>query len=263
MKKEFLTTINNISNWSPKDGIEIYKQLEILNWAPWLAASPESLSGRAIVFSQGQLKITEPGGNIIASLSTNRIHWNGDVGSLPSWDDVAGDPTDYSKTYQPNGNTLVLMSMNVHPDYRGLGLARELIRQARKVAKNLEVNYLIGSFRPNEFGNFKLIGNNWSVPFEKYCNMIREDCLPIDSWLRNLVRNGMIPLTVDQNAMTVTVPLDQFNHYRTSYNPDNWKEVWPGLWECGEVGRWTVNHIDSTATYKESNLWGLLPIIIN
>jgi hypothetical protein len=90
--------------------------------------------------------------------------------------------------------------------------------------------------------------------------MIREDGFPVDSWLRNLVRNGMVPLTVDQNAMTVTASLDQFNQYKTSYNPDKWKEVGPGLWECGEVGRWTIDNISNAATYKESNLWGLLPI---
>jgi len=70
----------------------------------------------------------------------------------------------------------------------------------------------------------------------------------------------MIPLKVDQNAMTVTVPLDRFNECKTSYNPDKWKEVAPELWKCGEVGRWTIDHINNAATYKESNLWRLLPI---
>lgn len=49
----------------------------------------------------------------------NRIDWDGQRDTLPCWDKIAGDPTDYSQTYKPEGNTLVAMSMNVDPLHQG------------------------------------------------------------------------------------------------------------------------------------------------
>lgn len=121
--------IENIAtgNWTPQDAEKIYNILEKPNWAPWLEASKESIEGRSIVFPQGQLVIKSIDGTPIASLSTNQIYWDGKVEALPTWDDVAGDPTTYEKTYHPNGNALVMMSMNVHPEH-----------QRRRTGKNFD-----------------------------------------------------------------------------------------------------------------------------
>lgn len=243
-----------ISNWIPKDGPKIYSQVETLNWAPWLEASPKTLSSRAEIFPEGHLIIKNGENKILATVSTNRINWNGNPTTLPCWDDVAGEPTDYSQTYNLDGNTLVLMSMNVHPEYQGYGLAKTLIEEIKNQAKTLGIVNLIGSFRPNEFGEFKLNQDNWQVDFEDYCKNTREDGWPVDGWLRNLMRNGMEPLLVDRKAMTVTVLISEFELYKSSYNIGKWKEVKQGVWECGEVGQWIINN--ELATYQESNLWG-------
>jgi len=247
-----------VNLWKPEDGSEIYNQVEKLNWAPWLSASPQTLSARAMVFPEGHLIIKDiEGKKILATLSTNRINWDGDITHLPSWDRVAGEPTDYSSTYDPDGNTLVLMSMNVHPEYQGAGLARQLIGLIKEQAKELGITNLIGSFRPNEFGKFKSEGSNWQIDFEKYCKTNQKDGWPIDGWLRSLKKNGMEPLIVDREAMTVPTSLDEFEQYKASYNLGKWKEVTPGIWECGEVGQWKI--IDDQATYQECNLWGKFP----
>lgn len=247
-----------VKNWVPKDGILIYNQVEKYNWAPWLAATPETLTGRAKVFPEGQLVIKdESGKKILATLSTNRINWSGNIDELPCWDDVAGEPTDYSKTYVDDGNTLVLMSMNVHPEYQKEGLARKLIEEIKTQAKKLGVIHLIGSFRPNEYGKFKTQSDNWKVDFEEYCKMIRDDGWPIDGWLRSLMKNGMEPLITDRKAMTVTIITEEFLNLK-SMEPEKWKEVAPGTWECQEVGFWKVT--DDQAVYQECNLWGKLII---
>lgn len=252
--KKGLKTV--IKNWAPNDGPHIYDQVEKLNWAPWLAATPETLSGRAEVFPEGQLIIKdESSKKILATLSTNRINWSGNLDDLPCWDDVAGEPTDYSNTFMPAGNTLVLMSMNVHPDFQKEGLARQLIEEIKKQAKNLGITHLIGSFRPNEYGKFKSQGENWKVDFEEYCKMTRDDGWPIDGWLRSLMKNGMEPQIVDQKAMTVQISTTEFLNYK-SMKPEKWKEVTPGIWECQEVGFWKVD--GNQAIYQECNLWGKL-----
>lgn len=248
-----------VSLWKPEDGLKIYNQVEKKNWPPWLAAKPKILSGRAKIFPEGQLMIKSLKDNtILATLSTNRFNWDGIAEHLPNWDLVAGNPPDYSTTYQPQGNTLDLISMNVHPEYLGSGLAHLMIELIKEQAKALGITYLIGDFRPNEYGEFKSKENNWQVDFEEYCKKTRADGWPSDAWLRNLIRNGMVPLIVDRNAMTVHVSLDEFKQYRLSYLPEKWKEVDTGVWECGQVGQWKVN--EKEAVYQESNLWGQIPM---
>lgn len=261
MEKIIKTQSENITtdNWTVKDAEVIYELLEKPNWAPWLAASKDSLVGRSLVFPQGQLVLKGVDDTPLASLSTNQIFWNGQLETLPTWDEVAGDPTTYAHTYKSKGNTLVLMSMNVHPEYKGIGLARTLTEEIKKVASKLNVDYLIGSFRPTQFGKYKSQPDKWSADFADYCKLLREDKLPIDSWLRNLIRNGMIPLTVDKEAMAVETSIHELWEFMQVYNMSMWNEVMSNVWECGEVGQWTINPKSQKANYRESNLWGTIP----
>ena len=246
-----------LGSWTPEIALQIHNNLELKSWAPWLAASPESLVGRSNTFPDGQLFLKSPEGKLIASVSTNRIEWDGNADTLPNWDTVAGDPTTYENTYIPHGNTLALISMNVHPDYKKHGLPTTLVHQVQKVAKELGIEYIAGSFRPSEFGKYK--ATHGVVPFEEYIFQTREDGLPVDAWIRSLTRNGMIPLKIDTQAMTVPVDIQTFFELKTQYYPELWHEVSKNVWECGEVGQWTVNTVEGSAIYQESNLWGVLP----
>jgi len=261
MAKEILTSSEwPVVSWKPEDADKIFKELEKPNWAPWLAASLEAIKARAEVFPAGQLCMWLPGKDImVATLSTNQINWDGNPSNLPCWDEVAGEPTTYENTYIPTANTLVLMSMNVRPGFYGQGLAGKMINQIQQTAKVLGIEYLIGSFRPNQLGQYKAETGNWQIDFGEYCLLTREDGLPVDGWLRSLTRKGMVPLAVDNQAMTVKVSLKEFYQYQDEYKPDFWQEVAPEIWECGEVGQWQVNKESGLAVYQESNLWGKLP----
>ncbi len=247
----------SIKKWSPETALQIHNTMEVVNWAPWLSASPESLIGRSYVFPEGQLLIQSSNGFILASVSTNRIQWSGCIEELPDWDTVAGDPTTYETTYNPKGNTLTLMSMNVHQEYRKFGLATQLIHAVQECAHQLGVIYIAGSFRPSEFGRYK--AHHQVIPFSEYVQKKREDGLPYDPWIRSLTRSGMIPLKVDSHAMTVTLPIDELQSLRETYQPELWQEGVNGVWECGEVGQWTIDETTGLATYQESNLWGIIP----
>jgi len=237
----------------------MYDVLEHPNWAPWLEASAQTLAGRAAVFPAGQLVMKDLQGHYAASLSLNQINWDGVVAHLPSWDDVAGDPTNYSKTYIPNGNTLVLLSMNIAPSYKGLQLPSKMLDAAKNLTKSLGVMHLIGSFRPSGYGEIKK--GMQGLDFETYCLLKQNGSKkPLDPWLRSLWWNGMTMLAVDEKAMTVPVSIGEFEEYKHTYKPDAWFEIKPGIWECGEVGQWTVNKESGIATYQESNVWGSLPL---
>lgn len=241
--------------WRVEDAEQIYETLESRNWAPWLATPPSILAEYSRIFPEGQLIVKDENNFPIATLTTNRIDWDGNPDSLETWDKVAGGSVevgDYGDTFNSNGNTLVLMSMNVNPNYQGNGYAKMLIEQIQATAKKLGIKHIISPFRPNNYGEHKI--QHGDPGFDAYCAMTREDGFPVDGWLRNLARNGMRPLKIAGKSMEVAVPTSQFEEYKINYNPQNWKQIGDGMWECGEVGTWQVSN--GKAVYTENNIWG-------
>ena len=102
-----------VSNSRPEWAQSIYMVLERPNWAPWLAASADTLGRRAEVFPEGQLVIMRNDEVLMASLSMNRINWDGNPDALPSWDDVAmetfhSDPySSWQRGTNENANGLI------------------------------------------------------------------------------------------------------------------------------------------------------------
>jgi GNAT superfamily N-acetyltransferase len=249
-----------VTGWQSEDCWPIYQRLERTNWAPWLAYSPDHLERLWRVFPDGHLVVRDVDGRVLAYLSANRIEWDGDAATLPTWDEVAGGSVllpDYDVRYARTGNTMVLLSLSVSQELQGTGLPGRLIREAQVVARRLGLEHLIGSFRPTQYGRYKL---RFSDPgFEAYCAMRRADGQPLDAWLRVLARRGMQSLRVARRAMKVRVSRQAFEEYRQVHNPGDWMEILPGRWECGEAGAWRVPSGSDTAMYVEDNLWGALP----
>lgn len=252
--REIPTPQLSVEHWQPSD-VPAIARLEAGTWAPWLRKPTQHLETIAERFPTTQLLVRDGRGDIAATVTANRVNWDGDPASLTTWDDVAGGEvagSDYTATYVPTGNTLCLMSMNVDPIIQGERLAPKLLEGMRDVAKELGVQHLISSFRPSGFGDYKL--RHGQISFEEYCRLTREDGEPLDPWLRSTSRLRMQPLRIEEQSMKVTVPLDTFQEYQQSYNPHKWKEVTEGRWECGETGTWTVQR--DQAVYVEPNLWG-------
>lgn len=239
----------------PGNIVDLEKRL----WAPWLAASEDSIHGRMDIFPEGQLCVYDDY-QLHASLSLNRIQWDGDPESLPSWDAVAGDPTTYENTYISDGNTLTMMSMNVNPESQGLRLPARLVDAAKKMAGREGIENIIGSFRPSEYGKATLdaIRRHEVMPlFDNYATATDSEGLPLDAWLRSLSRNGMVPLKVDSDAMIVNISAAEFEQ---EVLQADWREVEVDghmiIW-CGQTG-FFYKEADGSYTYKESNVWGKL-----
>jgi hypothetical protein len=264
-------------------GAEIFEVLEVPNWAPWLRFSAEELDAQSEVFPAGQILVCDQESRPLASLSTNRIDWDGVLEHLPTWDRVAGPTRTYRDTYAQNGNAIVLMSANVRRDARKTRLTDLLIDQIKRLAATEGIEHILSDFRPSEYGAYKLEAyklEREGTGFAAYCAWARQDGLPMDGWLRSLTRNGMQPLGVDSRAMVVRTTLEEFSRYRATYHLDRWyrltdpnvisirmSEHTPHLdlddvdekWECGETGTWYVDRSGGRALYVESNLWGRLP----
>jgi GNAT superfamily N-acetyltransferase len=247
-----------ISKWEKGDHPDLYK-LEEKTWAPWMRKPQKNFAIITKIFPNGQRKITNKSGQIVAMFSTNRINWDGDTESLPTWDLVAGgsiEQGNFSSTYISYGNTLDIMSISVDPDMQGKGLATILFNELINIAQELEVEHLIASFRPCGFGSFKV--KSGLIAFDEYCKITTEDGLPRDPWLRIATRYGMVPLRIERSAISVEVSLKQFEEWKETYNPENWTQNEKDQWECGEAGVWTIK--GNKAKYVEPNLWGEIPI---
>lgn len=248
-----------ISKWTKTDHPSLYK-LEEKTWAPWLRKPQKNFAVISKIFPEGQRKITNLNGEAIAMFSTNRINWDGDTQTLPTWDAVAGGSVelgDFSKTYVPDGNTLDIMSISVDPDMQGKGLATILFMEVISIAGELGIEHLIASFRPCMYGDFK-VKSGEAISFDEYCRITADDGLPGDPWLRTATRYGMVPLRIERSAITVEVTKSRFEKFKKIYNPDNWSLNSEGKWECGETGVWTIK--GNKAKYVEPNLWGEIPI---
>ncbi len=258
----------------------IYEELESKNWAPWLRFSPEELAEHRSVFPRGQITLYDIEGIPKASLDTVRISWSGDVEDLTTWDLVAGRYDSYSETHDPSGNTVALLSMSVREDAKGEGCAKSIIETLKESFLNEGVEYIIGDFRPTDFGKYK--SQTKKVDFVEYINERRNDGQFIDGWLRSIEKSGGQILKPDPRAMVIKTSLEEFGKFQQEHSPEKWWSVnihsnegktlidWheplnelqsiDEVWECGEAGTWYVDASNNEAVYIESNVWGQLPL---
>lgn len=260
-----VTTWDNV--WA--DWMEQIIDIESQLWAPWLAASRESLIGRSKVFSAGQL-VAISKGKVLGTLSLNQIKWDSDVPT--SWNDVAGEPSTYQNTFMEDGDSLVMMSMNcIAPWTHPL-----LVSAAKSLSKKKNISNIIGSFRPNQFHQFVLeeFRKTWEQSltqqsvqelFERYLNTKDDKGRIKDQWIWILSHKyNMRPFQIDVNAMNVETTLEEFEMYQ---NQDQsrwimWKKMWDEqgieIWWCGQTWFWYVNRDKNEAIYRESNVWWIL-----
>jgi len=254
LREAFLSNGFEIRTYTSEEAQRIYEDLEVPTWAPWLRATPETLAKRTEVFPEGQIAIWN-GERPIASISLNRFNYDGNVGNLPTRDELAGYPSTYEGTFVPDGNAVAMMSINIHPEFQGKGFTQDIITAVKTLKTTLGIEHVMGPFRPSQFGDYSR--DNPDANFTSYVHLKRPDELPVDAWLRTLARNGMRMLRIDDAAMVVPdVSIEQFNQYRYSYNPGKWTEIRSNVWRCGQTGIWIVG--EETATYTEGNVWGIL-----
>jgi GNAT superfamily N-acetyltransferase len=245
-------------SFAAESGIEPISELNQSNWPAWLTSSQDSLAGRAEVFPEGQLCLVSELG-LLATLSSNRINWDGTIQALPTWDEVAGSPSTFEHTFIPDGNTVCLMSTNVSPAGKGQQLPKRLFGAIVDYGRAEGVDHIIGPFRPSAYGRTVLAAaerGDEPPSFGAYCATVNEHDEPLDPWLRSVSRNGMRPLAVEPAAMIVPVTSEQFNTFR---QPE-WRMVTINgqeAWSCAQTG-FFYPQPDGNFLYKESNLWGTI-----
>ncbi len=159
---------------------------------------------------------------------------------------------------QAGANAVFLIAISVDPEYRKHKLPTLLIGSARQAAQRLGFDYVAAPFRPNGYGAYKAERKlaHSDALFADYCAMSTAEGLPVDPWLRNVVRHGARLLKPVSRSLCVKGSLAKFDRLRESFRPDHWYSPAPDVWECGETCTWYVDPARHLVMSVESNYWG-------
>lgn len=146
---------------------------------------------------------------------------------------LLGTPTD----------VLAALEIFVRSDKQGLGLSSRILLALREHAKALGFAEVVVPVRPNGKQDI-------DEPMRSYAHRTREDCLPVDPWLRTHVRAGGTIAGVASRSMVIPGTLEEWRN-------------WTGL-PFDTSGQVTVTgalapvlcDVDhGTAVYIEPNVW--------
>lgn len=256
-----------IGNWTEEDADEL-RYVEEQAWAPWLRFPKNAFTHMAKIYPQGQFLIRQKK-QIIAHLATTRFDWDGEIGSLPSWDAAAGasvSDVDLTKMLKPDGTAICLLSMSVLPDYRQQNLSSTLMQAVENYGSQTSAECIIGPFRPSNYGQWRreqrklAQESNKLIPtdFETYINIKDQLGRKYDRWLGIVSsKHGIRFVKIEPEAMVVEVSENELNGFRRSYHPEAWDEVYPRkVYDCTtEAGIWTIEN--GLARYVQPNYWGI------
>ena len=106
----------------------------------------DQIQSQLELFPEGQLAI-EYEGKLVASASALIVDF-GDYSEWHDWKEIAD--SGYIRNHDPDGDTLYGIEMMVHPDYRGLKLARRLYEARRDLARRFNLaRSIVGGRIPN------------------------------------------------------------------------------------------------------------------
>jgi hypothetical protein len=159
-------------------------------------------------------------------------------------------------------NAVFLIAITVDPDYRKQNLPRYLIDAATQAARRLGCDYVAAPFRPTAYGAYKAerrLAHSDQL-FIEYCQRTNAEGLPLDPWLRAVVRLGARLLKPVPRSLVIKGPLAKFERLRSSFRAADWYSPATDVWECGETCTWYVDRARRLASSVEPNLWGVVDL---
>jgi GNAT superfamily N-acetyltransferase len=159
-------------------------------------------------------------------------------------------------------NAVFLDGITLDPAYRHHHLPQRLLDQAKESARRLGYAYVAAPFRPNRYGAYKAERQaaHSDALFVEYCTARNPEGLPIDPWLRTVVRNGARLLRAAPRSLVIKGSMAKFERLRQTFRPGDWYSPAPDVWECGESCTWYVDRARRLVASVESNWWGVIDL---
>jgi GNAT superfamily N-acetyltransferase len=258
-----------------------------------LTSNRHTENARAALFPDFFHQVRASSGRVVAYLATVPGYWPADVGSLHTFDYVdktlhIGPVTMTGLTsghvvlarwlHAPGAferltrrwrarrtsgaNAVCLIAISVDPEFRKQQLAARLVGAAERAARRLGFAYVIAPFRPNDYGQFKAarrVGHSDAL-FADYCRLTNDAGLPVDPWLRTVVRLGARLVKPVPRSCVIERSIAEFERFRESHRPADWYSPSPDVWECGETHTWYVDRARGVSVSVEPNYWGVIDL---
>jgi len=154
------------------------------------------------------------------------INWDESIGDLPlGW----SDSTYRSSLEKKCKNTYVALFARVQSEFRQQGHAAKLIETMKELSI-IENKHLIIPLRPP----FRYKEEYAQMSFNDFCNLVRDDGMPLDPWIRLHYKIGATKLLVSefshQHAMSIQdfcssfprVKLDKTGYYMVNINKETY-----------------------------------------
>jgi GNAT superfamily N-acetyltransferase len=172
------------------------------------------------------------------------VVWNGTLDDLPHQIGAgllrAGDI--YQKGMKPD--TLLSIAVMVRKDHRNYGLGSAVIQAMRTLARSYQCDSLIVSLRPTLKSQYPL------TPMERYVQWKKDDGEPFDPWLRIHIRLGAELIKVNQNVLTVTSSVAQWETWTRMRFPESGRYIVPGALEPVDI-----DCENNLGRYEEPGVW--------
>jgi GNAT superfamily N-acetyltransferase len=159
-------------------------------------------------------------------------------------------------------NVVYLIAISVDPAYRKHKLPTLLLGAAKDAARKLGYDHVVAPFRPNAYGAYKAERRltHSDALFQEYCAQTNADGLPLDPWLRTVVRQGARLLRPMARSLAIKGSLAKFDRLRKNFRPRDWYSPVADVWECGETCTWYVDRARRLAISAEANYWGVFDL---
>lgn len=195
-------------------------------------------------FSEFQIVLCDPDGNVIALGHTVPVVWDGRTDDLPVTIDEIIVRGLRRKEKHETPNTLSALAVMVAGAYRRQGLSSVVLQEMRKLASRHGWNSLIVPVRPIWKSRYPLI------PLERYAKWTRADGSPFDPWIRVHWRMGGEQLQVAPNTVTVTGTVAEWEGWTGLEFPGSGEYVVPGALQPV-----TVDRERDVGIYQDPNVW--------
>ena len=203
-------TIDGYSLFTLAQRPELRIGLDALHASAWPAyfSGAEVLrshwSQLASVFPAFQYGIVDEADRVVAAGNALPLRWNGELSDLPrGWDDALVRGFDEAaRAVVPN--TFMILTGVADETAQGKGLSQIILQGFKGVAHALGLERVIVAVRPTGKSARP------DLSFEQWCELRREDGLPVDNWLRSHARVGGRVLRLEPRSQRIEASVPQW-----------------------------------------------------
>jgi GNAT superfamily N-acetyltransferase len=171
------------------------------------------------------------------------LAWDESLENLPSgYDDAL---VRAFATVDPSiHNTLSVMAVAVHAEYRGQGLSSLVLSELRRRAESDGVPHVIAPVRPTLKSRYPL------TPMADFAQWRQVDGQHVDPWIRLHERLGAVILEPAERSMVITGSVDEWQSWTGMLFPQSGAYVVPGALDFV-----VIDCDNDIGVYIEPNLW--------